>query len=66
MKNGLTANKNIEKKFLTPSPSPLSKQAGKTSNSALLQVLVGFLVGAVFVSVFTSGHNEGMVRVFTD
>jgi hypothetical protein len=35
------------------------QQAGKTSNSALLQVLVGFLVGAVFVSVFTSGGHTG-------
>lgn len=43
-------------------PLLLFKQAGKTSNSALLQVLVGFLVGAVFVSVFTSGHSGEMVR----
>lgn len=41
-------------------------QAAK-SNSALLQVLVGFLVGAVFVSVFTGGgHGGDMVSARLD
>jgi hypothetical protein len=47
--------------FNTNSLSLLFMQA-KPANAAMLQLIVGFLVGAVFVSIFSGGGSNYSVR----
>ena len=38
----------------------------KPANAAMLQLIVGFLVGAVFVSIFSGSGNKKKIRLFID
>ena len=38
----------------------------KPANAAMLQLIVGFLVGAVFVSIFSGSGSNYSVRLFID